>query len=955
VRTVSVGLKLVLSQWSPNADRAAKDVDKVTAAVQRVGDKSKSWDKVGKASAVAAVGGALALKKLTGVTMDFDKAMSGVGAVANASAGDLGRLREAALQAGADTAFSASQAATAEAELAKAGVSTADILGGALKGSLDLAAAGQLDLGEAATISAQAMNIWKLRGSDVAHIADVLAAGANKSAADVGQLGDAMRQGGLVAAQMGVGMEDTVAVLSAFADNALIGSDAGTSLKTMLQKLMAPSKEAAAAMADIGLHAFDASGQFVGMENFAGQLQDRLGNLTQEQRSSALATIFGSDAIRAANVLYDIGAGGVADYSKAVNDQGAAARMASTQMDNLAGDLEALRGSVETALIKGGSGATAALRGMTQAATGAVNVFGDLPGPVQAAAVGLLALGTAGAGAMFVFGSVAPRLKTARAELEGMGRAGEIASIGLGKIGKGLAIGTGVLIGVEALSAGLNTVQDAIVDTVPGVNELTQSLLSAESASQVLSVLGGDAEQFGQRVRVLADPSIAQNVGRIGDALFGLKPKSLREASDQIGGLDQALVGLVSSGHQQQAANLFQTLADAASVGGASIEDLREALPAYRDALAGTAVQSKLADEGTKGLGDAAGGATGNVEDVAQATDELGHATRAFTGVARDAKGELVQYGSAADILLAKLTALSGGNLSALDAEIAFREAVAGVTSSLKDNGATVDLNTAKGRANASAIGAAIRAAQTHAGAITDLSTKTHSNAYAVSVGNAAYRRQVDALWRVARQSGMTRAQFDLLTGAVKAVPKRAETKTTAPGAVDSKVKLSTVTREANNIPRSVATRVRVDGAVATLAALDRVADKLYAINGTTATTYVNVVHTTSGTFTTKAQQTGGKVGGVGTGDSQLRLLDPREWVIRPESVSFYGDALLAAINNRTWRPAGPAPAAARPVAGTGPVVNITVNAPAGMDVGALAAEVSRRIGKQTDLRLRAR
>src|SRR5690606_28547563 len=157
----------------------------------------------------------------------------------------------------------------AQAELVKAGVSVSDVLGGALTGSLSLAAAGQLDLADAATISAQAMNVFGLGGDQVAHIADVLAAGANKSAADVGQLGDALRQGGLVAKQTGLSMEETVGVLSMFADSALVGSDAGTSLRTMLQRLVPQSDEAADAMARLGLDFFDAPGQFVGIAEVA--------------------------------------------------------------------------------------------------------------------------------------------------------------------------------------------------------------------------------------------------------------------------------------------------------------------------------------------------------------------------------------------------------------------------------------------------------------------------------------------------------------------------------------------------------------------------------------------------------------------------------------------------------------------------------------------------------------
>ena len=343
------------------------------------------------AGAAIAAGVGLAVKAFA----DFDKEMSNVRAVSGATAGEMLQLRDAALQAGAATKFSASQAAEAEAELVKAGISVQDVLGGGLDGALSLAAAGNLDLAKAATISANAMNIFSLKGADVSHIADVLAAGANKSAADVDQLGQALEQSGLVAGQMGISLEETTGILAAFADNGLKGSDAGTSLKTMLQRLVPQSAAAATAMEEIGFSAYDAQGNLKDMEIISQDLQDGLSGLTQKQRDSTLATIFGADAVRGANVLFKLGSAGVRDYTTAVNDQGAAARVAAIQMDNLAGDLENLRGSLETALIQGGSGANDALRGLAQGATDAVNAFGDLPPAVQTGAV-QVAAATAG-------------------------------------------------------------------------------------------------------------------------------------------------------------------------------------------------------------------------------------------------------------------------------------------------------------------------------------------------------------------------------------------------------------------------------------------------------------------------------------------------------------------------------------------------------------------------------
>jgi TP901 family phage tail tape measure protein len=217
-------------------------------------------------------------------------------------------LRKAALQAGKDTAYSATEAGKGIEELSKAGISTADILGGGLKGALSLAAAGQLDVGEAAETAATAMTQFNLKGNQVGHVADLLAAGAGKAQGSVHDMGYALKAGGLVASQMGLSIEDTTGALAAFASAGLIGSDSGTSFKSMLQALQNPSSKSAKVMKELGLNVYDAQGQFVGLTQLAGQLQARMQGLTQAQRDQAMAQIFGSDGIRAATVLYKQGA-----------------------------------------------------------------------------------------------------------------------------------------------------------------------------------------------------------------------------------------------------------------------------------------------------------------------------------------------------------------------------------------------------------------------------------------------------------------------------------------------------------------------------------------------------------------------------------------------------------------------------------------------------------------------
>jgi TP901 family phage tail tape measure protein len=344
----------------------------------------------GVATGVGAVG--VAVGAAVAKFADFDQAMSNVEAATHESAEGMAALREAALEAGADTAYSASEAAGAIENLAKAGVATEDIIGGGLAGALDLAAAGSMDVADAAETAATAMVQFNLEGDDMTHVADLLAAAAGKAQGDVTDMAYALKQSGLVAAQMGLSIEETTGALAAFASAGLIGSDAGTSLRTMLLRLANPAGEAADLMSQLGINAYDAQGQFVGMQDLAGQLQAKLGGLTQAQRDAALATIFGSDAIRAANVLFTQGADGIADWTRKVDDAGYAAETAATRMDNLKGDVEKLMGSIDTLAVEGGSSLNEFLRALVQttdAAIGALSEWDEAADEAMESATGL--------------------------------------------------------------------------------------------------------------------------------------------------------------------------------------------------------------------------------------------------------------------------------------------------------------------------------------------------------------------------------------------------------------------------------------------------------------------------------------------------------------------------------------------------------------------------------------
>lgn len=299
--------------------------------------------------AAAAVGVTKSAINLEG---QFSQTMNLIRASTDAPSAELEKMRGLAMKLGADTSYSANEAADAMLELAKAGIDTKTIMGGGVAGTLQLAAAGGTELGTAATIASNALNAFNLEGRDMAAVAAALAGGANASSASVESLGQGLQQVGPSAVNAGLSIQETVAALSAFDAAGVKGSDAGTSLKTMLARLVPDNEKAAGAMETLGVNALDAEGNFRSLTDIAGQLQRGMKGLSDAERTRALNAAFGSDASRAAIVLSKEGAAGLRDYVKATNDQGAAQKMAEARMEGTKGALERLSGAVETAQLK---------------------------------------------------------------------------------------------------------------------------------------------------------------------------------------------------------------------------------------------------------------------------------------------------------------------------------------------------------------------------------------------------------------------------------------------------------------------------------------------------------------------------------------------------------------------------------------------------------------------------
>jgi TP901 family phage tail tape measure protein len=381
VGEITAHLVLETNQFNQGMQSAQNSMN---SASQSANATSKSIDKIHQAALAvgAVVVGTFAAS--VGAAANFEQKMKDIEAVAGATGSEMEQLGDLAKEMGQKTAFSASEAAMGIEELVKAGVSVTDILNGGLEGALNLATAGGLQLAEASEIASTALNAFKDDNLTVADSANILAGAANASATDVREMKFGLSQVSAVAAGAGLSFQDTATALAAFAMNGLKGSDAGTSLKTMLQNLQPRTEEQIGLFEELGLMTkeganafYDMNGEIKSMPEIAGLLQKSMKDMTDQQRSFALETIFGSDAVRAGNILFKEGAEGLNEMWAAMSKV-TAADVAETKLQTLNGAFEELRGSVETIGIKIGEDFLPILTQITRQAVGFVRSIDDV-------------------------------------------------------------------------------------------------------------------------------------------------------------------------------------------------------------------------------------------------------------------------------------------------------------------------------------------------------------------------------------------------------------------------------------------------------------------------------------------------------------------------------------------------------------------------------------------------
>jgi len=304
---------------------------------------------------------------------DFQAGMNEFAAVTGGALKESGKslkdFSDLFIQLGRDLPVSTKDVEDAAIELAKGGIDPATIAAGALRTSLNLAAAGGLGLADSATIMAKQLGVWVDASASAAdksafltQTADLLSQAANVTTSNVSDMALGLANVGGVAKLTGLNFRETVQTMALLAPSFSSAGDAGTSFKSFLQRLQPQTKPAIAAMKSLGLFTdaagsafFDAQGQFVGMEKASALLQAATQGLTEAQKAQAFQTIFGTDAIRTAALLAEQGAAGYDAMGKQLDQAGSVADQAAQRQQGYNTALENAKGSFEALQLTIGS------------------------------------------------------------------------------------------------------------------------------------------------------------------------------------------------------------------------------------------------------------------------------------------------------------------------------------------------------------------------------------------------------------------------------------------------------------------------------------------------------------------------------------------------------------------------------------------------------------------------
>ena len=376
-------MKNQLGKTTTGIDENKAAIDSNSGSVSSWKDKLSALGsvlgKIGKTVATAVTGATAAVTAFAKTSIDagmsFDTSMSQVAATMGTTVDSISELRDFAMEMGANTAFSATEAADALNYMALAGYDSGQAMS-ALPTVLNLAAAGSIDLAAASDMVTDAQSALGLSMEESAQLVDKMAKASSKSNTSVSQLGSAILTIGGTAKNLAGGTTELATALGILADNGIKGAEGGTALRNIILSLSAPTEKAAMILDNLGVTAYDEAGNLKPLNETFGELSNALSQLTQEEQTNALNNIFNKVDLKSVNALLANTGERFNELSGYIdNAAGAAQQMADVQLDNLAGDITLFKSALEGAQIIISDQLTPTLREFVKFGTDAISTL----------------------------------------------------------------------------------------------------------------------------------------------------------------------------------------------------------------------------------------------------------------------------------------------------------------------------------------------------------------------------------------------------------------------------------------------------------------------------------------------------------------------------------------------------------------------------------------------------
>ena len=399
LKTTATDIEKTVNKTTKTINEAGQDASKAGGLFGKFGEDVKAGIAMGFGmSTVGVVASACNMVKQGIVdtiqtTAQFEQSMANVKAITGATGKEFDTLTAFARELGATTMMSAQESADAMAFLGMAGWRTSEMMEG-LPAILDLTVASGRDFATVADIVSDNLTAFGMTASQATEYSDALAYAMSNANVNMDTLGESLKYIAPVATSAGVSMQEAVAMTMMLGDAGIKGSQAGTTLRTVMLNLTGANEKATAKLKELGVAVFDSEGKTRSFADIIRDLNKATEGMTDAQKTAIANTLVGKTAVSGFSVLLDQGADKLQAYTDGIhNSSGASAEMAEIMGDTLQGKVKIFESAMQDLQITIGDALLPTLTAGVESLTNFVTWLGQGCPLVQEATVELGAFG----------------------------------------------------------------------------------------------------------------------------------------------------------------------------------------------------------------------------------------------------------------------------------------------------------------------------------------------------------------------------------------------------------------------------------------------------------------------------------------------------------------------------------------------------------------------------------